>query len=105
MVYAHDFLLDVDGDLQFTSSGDILTGESDDQHVKHILLAYPGYYRESPLCGVGIESYLLSAGEELNLKRIVRIQLEADNYSLEGVSPVRSDIYQFILNIDPRRIR
>lgn len=44
-------------DLQI-SNGDLVIGESDNQHQKHILQAFKGEYKKTPEIGVGIEQML-----------------------------------------------
>lgn len=39
-------------------NGDFVIGESDNQHQKHILLAYKGEYKQSQEVGVGIDQML-----------------------------------------------
>lgn len=51
-----DILLEND-DLSFRN-GDLLTGTSDTQHQRHILLAHPGQYRQYPAMGARIVSLL-----------------------------------------------
>ena len=100
MVLASDFLLADDGDLIITDAGDIAVGFSDEQHVQHILLAYPGYYRNSLLCGVGLQSYENSTGMELTVQRSVRIQLERDNYSINKVAVVTNPNFKITTDVD-----
>lgn len=40
------------------SNGDFAIGNSDNQHVKHILIASKGEYKSAPEVGVGIENML-----------------------------------------------
>jgi len=54
--YMQDILLEND-DLSFRN-GDLLTGTSDRQHQKHILVAYRGQYRQYPALGAGIADLL-----------------------------------------------
>ena len=48
-----DILVNDLGELQF-KAGDLEIGESDYQHVNHILRSKPGYYRKHPLLGVNV---------------------------------------------------
>lgn len=50
-----DFLFN--DDLQI-KAGDFQVGESDNQHQKHILVAFKGEYKKTPEIGVGIEQML-----------------------------------------------
>lgn len=85
MTNARDFTLDSTGDL-LIEGGDFVLSNSDGMHVEHILHAFPGYYRRSPLMGVGIEQYLKSAGKEGEVRRLITIQLEADGFQLKTVA-------------------
>jgi hypothetical protein len=101
MIKAFDFLLDASGDLAITASGDFATGFSDGMHLTHILEAYPGWYRESVLTGMGIKDYLHSAGMAAVIKRNAQLQIEADNYKINRIS-VKGDTE---LAFDAERIR
>ena len=60
-------------------NGDIVTGEADGQHIDHILLAYPGTYKQNPFIGVGIIEMLNSNFDE-NEVREISLQLKSDGY-------------------------
>ena len=63
------------------AGGDLVMGESSEQHVEHLLLAQKGEYKQFPLTGVGILNYLnapLGSVRRLELEREIRLQLEAD---------------------------
>jgi len=100
MTTAHDFTLDSTGDL-LIKGGDFVLSKSDGMHVEHILSAFPGYYRRSPLVGVGISQYLKSAGMAQDVKRLITIQLEADGFQLKTVG-ISSD---WKVSIDAARIK
>lgn len=72
-----------DGDLLF-DDGDFKLHDSDQQHIEHIMVAYKGCYRYSPLTGVGISAYLNSpktAATIQKLRQKVKLQLEFDGYT------------------------
>lgn len=76
----HDILLDNMGDLDF-HNGDFETGQSDQQHIEHILDAQKGEYKAFPLIGFGIINYLKRTTKiKSDFKRDLKIQLEYDNY-------------------------
>lgn len=52
-----DILLDDDGDL-LIENGDFVIGESDTEHIKSILMANKGDFKEFPELGVGMEELL-----------------------------------------------
>lgn len=79
-----DVLL-VDNDLAVTADGDLLTGDSQSQHVYHIILNSRGAYKQNPLVGVG-EPKIINAPLDGQLRREVQVQLEADGFSLKEFS-------------------
>lgn len=75
-----DILLDNTGDLDF-HNGDFETGQSDQQHIEHILDTQKGEYKAFPLIGFGIINYLKRTTKiKSDFKRDLKIQLEYDNY-------------------------
>lgn len=84
---AQDILTD-NFDLAF-ANGDFALGESDQQHVEHILLARPGDYKNVPWIGVGIEDYFLSPLSPAileGLNRNIRLQLESDTAKVQEIN-------------------
>jgi hypothetical protein len=97
-----DILVGEDGDLQI-SKGDFFVGDSDLQHITHIVFASPGDYKQSPIIGVGIMKKLNSpvALQGANsLKSEITLQLTADNYKVKKIV-VGSSVSQ--LKIDAER--
>jgi hypothetical protein len=83
MAAAKDLKLDDDGDLYINpNTGDVEIDFSDKQHIKDILTANVGWYKQFPLVGVGIQNYLNSSGMQQQLEREIKIQLTADGYSV-----------------------
>lgn len=61
--------------------GDFVIGQSDQQHVKHIIEAFKGEYKSSPMVGFGVISYLKRDERiESEFRRDLKIQLENDGY-------------------------
>ena len=52
-----DFLEDEDGDL-IIENGDFKIGDATLQHVKDILVAAPGHYKQSPAIGADIQQII-----------------------------------------------
>lgn len=77
---AKDILLDSDGDL-LIENGDFKIGDSDAQHIKDILRAFPGWWKEFSSVGVGMAQYLNSSGKQQEIQRNIKLQLEADGYN------------------------
>ena len=65
--------------------GDFVTGESDAQHVHHLLVSHKGEYKQYPLTGLGRAKFQngILDGET---RRDAQVQLEADGYRLTGFS-------------------
>ncbi len=59
-----DLLLNEAGDLSIIN-GDLVIGDSDEQHREIILITQPGSFKESPDVGVGLENFLNDASDEL----------------------------------------
>ncbi|WP_187477852.1 oxidase [Amniculibacterium sp. G2-70] len=61
--------------------GDFVIGQSDQQHVKHIVEAFKGEYKSNPLVGFGVINYLKRDEMiESEFKRDLKIQLTSDGY-------------------------
>ena len=72
----------------FFKDGDFAVTFSDEQHVMDTIAAFPGWWKENPTEGVGLFSYLHSAGKQNTLKRSIKINLLADGYGSDAVSVV-----------------
>lgn len=66
-------------------NGDIAIGESDNQHVKHILLASKGEFKASPELGVGIEM-MLNTEEPMEFLIEAKKNLEYDGMKVNNIS-------------------
>ncbi|AQY22970.1 hypothetical protein [Riemerella anatipestifer] len=75
-----DILLDEDGDLNF-HNGDFDIGQSDQQHIEHIIAAQKGEYKNFPFVGFGVINYLKGDTSKSDFKRDLKIQIENDGYS------------------------
>lgn len=84
-----DIAIDDFGDLIF-KDGDFDIRASDEQHVVLIVNTAIGSWKEYPLVGVGIQSYLGSSGQTQVLKRNITVQLEADGYTDVAVKLAQS---------------
>jgi len=77
---AKDILTDENGELAVLN-GDLHIGNSDQQHVEHILTSAKGHYKQHPLIGVGIEDYLNAPNSLITrqkLEKEINLQLESD---------------------------
>ena len=79
MTERDDILLNDAEELDFLD-GDFLVGVSDQQHVKHILIANKGHYYQSPLVGLGSKDLINGDINRDELRQDIKIQLKADNY-------------------------
>lgn len=76
-----DILLDENNEL-IIADGDFVIGQSDQQHVKHIVEAFKGEYKSNPLVGFGAINYLKRDDKiESEFRRDLKIQLENDGYN------------------------
>ena len=75
-----DIIIDDDGDLVVTDDGDFSVKSSDEQHVVLLFNTALGSWKQWPLAGIGIQSYLGSSGQTLQIQRLATLQLQADGY-------------------------
>lgn len=94
----NDILLNDSNEL-ITIGGDFAIGQSDQQHVKHIIEAFKGEYKANPLVGFGVISYLKRDNKiESEFRRDLKIQLENDGYNdanidlSEGFAKLKIDL-------------
>lgn len=78
-----DFLLDDDGDL-LIQDGDFVVGASDVQHIEDIIQSFAGSWKQYPILGVGILTYLKSQNAMAAVS-VIKSQLQSDGYSVGGV--------------------
>jgi len=78
-----DLLLD--GDDLLIKDSDFVVGESDMQHIEDTINATPGYWKEYPNDGVDIVSYENSTGEEQDIQRTAKLQLQSDGYRVNPI--------------------
>lgn len=86
-----DFVLAPDGnghdDLYIDpQTGDFVIGPSDEQHIQDTINAYPGWWKQYPADGVGVRDYLNSTRQTQSLSRAIKMQLQADGYSVGNPS-------------------
>lgn len=78
-----DYLLDEDGDL-LIQNGDFVVGPSDDQHIADILQSFQGEWKQFPLLGVGLLTFLKSQTPNDAINTIKQ-QLQNDGYVVGNV--------------------
>lgn len=79
-----DILLDDGFDLKI-ENGDLVIGDSTEQHQQLLLLANKGELREFPTRGVGIRGWLLD-DQAGNLNGAIKREFEADGMTVESVN-------------------
>jgi len=87
----NDVLLDNDLDLAIIN-GDFVVDDAEEQHQQLILIASPGSFRESPLTGVNIVSYIktgFTMAQIDGLKQKIRLQLAYDGY-IRSIAQINS---------------
>lgn len=77
-----DILISEDLDIK---SGDFAVGDSENQHVLHILKAMKGEYKQTPEIGVGIEQ-MLATDEPLDFLIEAKKNLEYDGMKVKNIT-------------------
>lgn len=80
----NDLLLDDKYDLQI-ESGDLVIGNSDNQHQNLLLATEPGAWKENPLVGVGAINYLENESVA-DLMYAIRTQFTADGMQIHAIN-------------------
>lgn len=75
------------------NTGDFLAADSDTQHVKDIVNAWVGWWKENPTLGVGAKRFLGATGGAQKLKSRVQVALKADGYKTQKVTVVNGQLY------------
>jgi hypothetical protein len=79
-----DILLDENNSI-LCRDGDIVCGESDQQHVQLLVSSNKGDFKESPTVGAGIIKYVKAAESRLKeMRRDIKVQLNNDGYKFIG---------------------
>ena len=76
-------------------NGDFKVGISDFQHFQVIINSQKGEFKQFPIIGVGIESYLNSNSSEQEIIGLIR-----DNLTLDKVKIVNISFKDKVLNLD-----
>jgi hypothetical protein len=64
--------------------GDFGVMFSDHQHIQDSINAFPGWWKEDPADGVGLQVYLGGSGVQQQLSRAIKIQLRSDGYNVNN---------------------
>lgn len=83
MAQRTDFLININADL-LIQNGDFVFGPSDEQHIQDTINAIPGWWKEFPIDGVAVITFLNSPGGGQELSRKIKIELENDGYKVNN---------------------
>lgn len=87
-----DMILGDDDDL-VVRNGDWVIGESTEQHIKAILIANKGEFRDVPFFGVGLNGYLKEDGQQVVLKREIEKMMTLDGMQVNKIQ-VSNSLYE-----------
>ena len=87
-----DILFDENNDLAI-AAGDWQIGDSTNQEVEDLLISYPGWWKEFPLCGCALPNYLKSPGNGQAIQSTIQLQMLADGKQTQNYSYVNSKTY------------
>lgn len=93
----------IDDDITF-KNGDFVIGESDSQHIEHILRAKPGHFYQYPTLGIGVEDNIKGNISKQALRQSIKQNLESDNYRVNKID-ITGTVDQLITSIDAIRIK
>jgi hypothetical protein len=85
MAQRYDYEMTDNGDIKITNN-DFRLVPSDTQHVQDTINAHAGWWKENFTDGVGISNYLNSSGNQQELERSIKIQLQIDDYVVNNPS-------------------
>jgi hypothetical protein len=97
-----DILL-VNNDL-LIQSGDLVTGYSDQQHIEDTINAFPGWWKENPLDGVGIGGYLNAPDKTQEIIRAIRLHLTNDGYQVGNPTVTLDAAGNMVINPDATKV-
>lgn len=65
--------------------GDFAVVESEQDHIREIIISNKGEWKRHPLVGVGSLDFLNSPGNIDEIKKRIKLQLEFDNFIVEDI--------------------
>jgi hypothetical protein len=84
MAKRYDIGIDGNNDAIISADLDFVFQASDQQHIQDTLNAWPGWWKEYPLDGVAIESYVKSSSGMQLLARKIKVELNSDQYQVNN---------------------
>ena len=85
-----DILLDATGDIAI-QNGDMVIGDSKQQHISLLLRTRAGEWKQHPRTGIGLADYLNSE-DPYDLNRMIRQQLTQDGCQVDNLQTVNGKI-------------
>ena len=85
MVAKNDILLDDDFDV-IIKDGDFLIGEASQQHQQLLLISEKGMWKQYPVVGVAMQSFLLDDDYIDDFKKEVKKQFEMDGMEIDAIT-------------------
>jgi len=90
---ANDILIN---DLGFiVENGDFKASLCDNQNIQSLLISQQGEFKEFPLFGVGIDTYLNGAGVEQELRSLINTQLQKDGANIIDLQLIQNEANKF----------
>lgn len=80
-----DILLSDSNDLAIRL-GDFDLGQSDAQHLALLAGSHPGEWRQWPLLGIGIDTFLQEDASQADLKHRIAVQAEYDGAKITSIT-------------------
>ena len=85
MIAKNDILLDDNFDV-IIKDGDFLIGEASEQHQQLLLISEKGMWKQYPVIGVAMQSFLLDDDYTDGFKKEVKKQFEMDGMEIDTIT-------------------
>lgn len=98
-----DILIGLSGDMTADAAGDITAGDNANYWIGFIVLSAPGHWKQFPLVGVNILSFLNASISPVQIQGIIIEQLKADifpnpNVDISAYPVIKVNKVQFNVN-------
>jgi len=80
------------------NTADFIFAPSDEQHIEDTINAFPGWWKEFPMDGVGIAAWLGGPVDKQVIAKKIRIELEKDAYTVNNPSITADTSGNLIIN-------
>ena len=81
-------------------TGDFIARDSDKAHIDYIVNTSVGQWKQSPLLGVGIFTFLNAAGGLQTAKRVIQTQLTDDGYRVDKITTTEAGELDIIAELE-----